>query len=64
MFSGLLSPLPPLPPLSLQVPIMLRSLLCSIKDMADRELMEVGECPYDQVRQEGVCIVSVKGGVK
>lgn len=32
---------------------MLRSLLCSIKDMADRELMEVGECPYDQVRQEG-----------
>ena len=33
----------------LQVPIMLKSLLCSIKDMNDRELMEVGECPYDQV---------------
>jgi hypothetical protein len=28
---------------------MLKSLLCSIKDMNDRELMEVGECPYDQV---------------
>jgi DNA-directed RNA polymerase II subunit RPB2 len=27
---------------------MLKSLLCSIKDMHDRELMEVGECPYDQ----------------
>lgn len=35
----------------LQVPIMLKSLLCSIKDMSDRELMEVGECPYDQVGQ-------------
>jgi DNA-directed RNA polymerase beta subunit len=32
----------------MQVPIMLKSLLCSIKDMHDRELMEVGECPYDQ----------------
>jgi len=28
---------------------MLKSLLCSIKDMPDKELMEVGECPYDQV---------------
>lgn len=33
----------------MQVPIMLKSLLCSIKEMSDRELMEVGECPYDQV---------------
>jgi hypothetical protein len=32
-----------------QVPIMLKSLLCSIKESSDRELMEVGECPYDQV---------------
>lgn len=31
-----------------KVPIMLKSLLCSIKDMPDKELMEVGECPYDQ----------------
>lgn len=43
---------------------MLRSLLCSIKDMADRELMEVGECPYDQVRQDTythlcVCVTRV-----
>jgi hypothetical protein len=28
---------------------MLRSSLCSIRDMADKELMDVGECPYDQV---------------
>lgn len=40
--------------LPLQVPIMLKSMLCSLKDMADTELMEVGECPFDQVRYPAV----------
>jgi hypothetical protein len=28
---------------------MLKSLLCSLKDSTDNELMELGECPFDQV---------------
>ncbi len=32
-----------------QVPIMLKSLLCSLRDVSDSDLMALGECPYDQV---------------
>ena len=32
------------------VPIMLRSTYCILKDSNDRELTDLGECPYDQVR--------------
>lgn len=35
--------------LLLQVPIMLKSLLCSLRDVSDLDLMGLGECPYDQV---------------
>ena len=31
-----------------RVPIMLRSLYCSLSDHNERELVELGECPYDQ----------------
>jgi len=31
-----------------KVPIMLRSSYCSLFDHTDKELMELGECPYDQ----------------
>mmetsp|Transcript_2506 Transcript_2506/g.8914 ORF Transcript_2506/g.8914 Transcript_2506/m.8914 type:complete len:1176 (-) Transcript_2506:301-3828(-) len=31
-----------------QVPIMLRSTYCILKDSNDRELTDLGECPYDQ----------------
>lgn len=31
-----------------KVPIMLRSSYCSLYDRTDKELMELGECPYDQ----------------
>jgi DNA-directed RNA polymerase II subunit RPB2 len=34
----------------LQVPIMLRSTFCSLHDLTDKELTELGECPYDSVR--------------
>jgi len=33
-----------------QVPIMLRSNYCSLNDRSDKDLTEVGECPFDQVR--------------
>jgi hypothetical protein len=32
-----------------KVPIMLRSAYCSLYDHTDKELAELGECPYDQV---------------
>ena len=32
-----------------QVPIMLRSSYCSLSGLDDRELTQLGECPYDQV---------------
>jgi DNA-directed RNA polymerase II subunit RPB2 len=35
--------------LHMQVPIMLRSDYCSLKDHSDKELTDLGECPYDQV---------------
>eukprot|EP00879_Flechtneria_rotunda_P010808 GHRR01011294.1.p1 GENE.GHRR01011294.1~~GHRR01011294.1.p1 ORF type:complete len:1068 (+),score=370.65 GHRR01011294.1:1153-4356(+) len=31
-----------------KVPIMLKSMLCSLKDLNENELMQLGECPYDQ----------------
>ncbi|KAK9805346.1 hypothetical protein WJX73_004503 [Symbiochloris irregularis] len=31
-----------------EVPIMLRSTYCSLADHSERELQELGECPYDQ----------------
>lgn len=34
----------------MQVPIMLRSTYCSLADHSERELQELGECPYDQAR--------------
>lgn len=41
----------PLPLFSIpQVPIMLRSSFCSLFDHTDKELTELGEDPYDQVR--------------
>ncbi len=33
-----------------QIPIMLRSSFCSLFDHSDKELTDLGECPYDQVR--------------
>lgn len=39
-----------------QVPIMLRSLFCSLNEHTDKELTELGEDPYDSVRH--VCIDS------
>lgn len=33
-----------------KVPIMLRSQYCSLYDHTDKELAELGECPYDQAR--------------
>lgn len=41
----------PASPLVLQVPIMLRSTFCSLHDLTDKELTELGECPYDSVSQ-------------
>jgi hypothetical protein len=32
-----------------QIPIMLRSKFCSLHGLGERQLMEMGECPYDQV---------------
>ncbi len=32
-----------------QVPIMLRSRFCSLYDLTEKELADLGECPYDQV---------------
>jgi DNA-directed RNA polymerase II subunit RPB2 len=32
-----------------EVPIMLRSSYCSLFDHTDKELTDLGECPYDQV---------------
>jgi hypothetical protein len=32
-----------------KVPIMLRSEYCSLHDHTDKELTELGECPYDEV---------------
>jgi DNA-directed RNA polymerase II subunit RPB2 len=37
-----------------EVPIMLRSGFCSLYDRTDKDLTELGECPYDQV---GSCFV-------
>ena len=34
----------------LQVPIMLRSNYCSLAERSDKELADLGECPYDQVQ--------------
>lgn len=34
-----------------QVPIMLRSTYCILSESNDRELTDLGECPYDQVRR-------------
>lgn len=31
-----------------KVPIMLRSKFCVLNDLSDRDLIELGECPYDQ----------------
>ena len=31
-----------------KVPIMLRSQYCSLHDHTDKELTELGECPYDE----------------
>jgi DNA-directed RNA polymerase II subunit RPB2 len=36
-----------------KVPIMLRSKFCSLNDHTDKELTELGEDPYDQVRGQG-----------
>ena len=36
-----------------QVPIMLRSGYCSLNERSDKELTEMGECPYDAVRLLG-----------
>lgn len=33
-----------------QVPIMLRSTYCCLNDHTDKELTDLGECPYDQAR--------------
>ena len=33
-----------------QIPIMLRSSFCSLYEHTDKELTDLGECPYDQVR--------------
>jgi len=33
-----------------QVPIMLRSTYCCLNEHTDKELTDLGECPYDQVR--------------
>ena len=35
--------------LVVQVPIMLRSSYCSLDSMSEKEITDVGECPYDQV---------------
>ncbi len=32
-----------------QVPIMLRSSYCSLAEHSDKELTDLGECPFDQV---------------
>ena len=34
---------------AVQVPIMLRSSYCSLDNMSEKEITDVGECPYDQV---------------
>ena len=34
---------------TVQVPIMLRSSYCSLDSMSEKEITDVGECPYDQV---------------
>jgi DNA-directed RNA polymerase II subunit RPB2 len=31
------------------VPVMLKSFYCHLHTLGERELFEVGECPYDQV---------------
>ena len=42
-------PSPPLLPLlTLQVPIMLRSDYCNLSARSERDLCDLGECPYDQ----------------
>ena len=33
-----------------QIPIMLRSSFCSLYEHTDKELTDLGECPYDQAR--------------
>lgn len=40
----------PARPLGAQIPIMLRSSFCSLYEHTDKELTDLGECPYDQVR--------------
>ena len=37
-----------------QVPIMLRSSYCSLAEHSEKELQELGECPYDQARAPGL----------
>jgi DNA-directed RNA polymerase II subunit RPB2 len=44
-----------------QVPIMLRSRFCSLCDHSDKELTELGECPYDQVLVGGSSILIISG---
>jgi DNA-directed RNA polymerase II subunit RPB2 len=36
-----------------RVPIMLRSKFCVLCNLGDKDLIELGECPYDQVRARG-----------
>lgn len=35
-----------------EVPIMLRSSYCSLFEHTDKELTDLGECPYDQVSSQ------------
>jgi DNA-directed RNA polymerase II subunit RPB2 len=37
-----------------RVPIMLRSKFCVLYNLGDKDLIELGECPYDQVRRAAV----------
>jgi hypothetical protein len=42
-----------------QVPIMLKSMLCSLQNTSDTDLMALGECPFDQVGPTGcACYIS------
>lgn len=45
-----------------KVPIMLRSEYCSLHDHTDKELTELGECPYDEVRRRGLVTGETESG--
>lgn len=49
------SPLPLYTPTHMQVPIMLRSDYCSLSGKSERDLCDLGECPYDQVGGGTAC---------